>query len=927
MMASVVKQFLEQANLHPERTAVLDSQGAITYERMNNLSAYMAEQILERLGGRERRGRIALLLPRTKAFVVAQFAVLRAGCAIVPIDAEYPAERVRAILEDVGCALCVTIAPLAERTAGFPALLIEEIQPMHGKDPNGDRTLDYSDPDAEGYILYTSGSTGKPKGVIHRQAMLGSFRETYSDVIRVTERSRTLCVSGFSFIAAVLDIMPMLTQGGSVYIANETERKNMDRIWELFQKRQITGMFIPPKMYDVLRKLHGPLPLEYVLMGGEKSRTAQCDPGVFEGYASTESAFVSHHPVGEGGPLSLGKPSPGVSAYLLDEDGKLITQPETVGELCVSSPWLALGYNNMPEETARRFTSNPFLPGTRLYHTGDRMAWDADGNLLFHGRNDRMVKVRGYRVELGEIERVMNRREGVTEAASVDVRVHGGDLICCYYTGEEASPEALKAYAADFLPEYMVPEYFVHLDAMPRNERGKVDYLSLKSREIRTDEAAYEAPSTETERIICEAFADTLEMSRVSARADFFDLGGTSLSAAILIDRLSGEGFTLSFQDVSAHPTPRDMAAFLDKGRGASIPALDRDAYPLTKTQMGIYLESLTGGSKETYSSPYLTRAAEGITAEQLIFAVRQVLDAHPGMKYVIHADESGMPHMIPKPDAQIEIPIVEGTEEGRLAFMKEFVPVVPLMDQLLFHPAVYRTPERCYLALKSHLIFFDGTAISLFISEMNRALAGKPLLGEECSIQQVALYEERLMQDGGHEKAKEYYQNLFRDADDVPALSGDLNGPLTPGVSRNIRWEPGTLTTERVRAFCEKQRISESSFFMGAMALMLGKYLGSRHVSFSTVYNGRALPEMNRTIGTLIKRIPVYGDLRSDQPVGDFLRGIGKQLFSSMANDIYSFDEVLKTCPVNEDVEFIYQGETCFRATSGSWSTTTPAW
>ena len=150
MMASVVKQFLEQANLHPERTAVLDSQGAITYERMNNLSAYMAEQILERLGGRERRGRIALLLPRTKAFVVAQFAVLRAGCAIVPIDAEYPAERVRAILEDVGCALCVTIAPLAERTAGFPALLIEEIQPMHGKDPNGDRTLDYSDPDAEG---------------------------------------------------------------------------------------------------------------------------------------------------------------------------------------------------------------------------------------------------------------------------------------------------------------------------------------------------------------------------------------------------------------------------------------------------------------------------------------------------------------------------------------------------------------------------------------------------------------------------------------------------------------------------------------------------------------------------------------------------------------------------------------------------------
>ena len=159
--------------------------------------------------------------------------------------------------------------------------------------------------------------------------------------------------------------------------------------------------------------------------------------GVYEGYASTEGAFVSHHPPGEGGPLSPGKPSAGVSAYLPDEDGQLITEPGAVGELCVSSPWLAAGCNNMPEETAQRFTANPFRPGTRLYHAGDRMAWDQDGNLLFHGRKDRMVKLRGYRVEPGEIERVMACWEGIAEAACVDVRVHGGDLICCYYTGKE----------------------------------------------------------------------------------------------------------------------------------------------------------------------------------------------------------------------------------------------------------------------------------------------------------------------------------------------------------------------------------------------------------------------------------------------------------------------------------------------------------
>jgi amino acid adenylation domain-containing protein len=909
-MNTVVSEFLEQAGLHPDKIAALDIQGAITYDRMNNLSAYLAEKILQSLGGKDRRGRIAVLLPRTKAFVVAQFAILRAGCAVVPIDAEYPPERVRLILDDVGCALCVTVSALKEKAGSIPSLLLEEIMPENGEDPEGDKALDLSDPNAEGYILYTSGSTGKPKGVIHRQEMLHCAAETLREVIRKPECARSLSIAGFSFIAGLTDIMPMLTQGGSVYIASETERKNMEMLRNVIDRRGITGMFSPPQMYSVMRKLYGPLPLDWVLLMGEKyTAEGEADPGVWEGYGASEACPpVLLHPAGSGGPACLGKPCRNTEVFLLDESGNRIEKAGETGELCISSPWLAIGYNNMPEETAERFTECPWEPGKRIYHSGDQMAWDEDGNLVFHGRKDRMVKIRGYRVELGEIDQVMRKREGVREAVALNVRVHGGDLICCYYTGTETSPEELKAYVGRYLPEYMIPEYFVHLDEMPRNDRNKVDFRSLKEMEIRTDEAEYEPPKTETERKVCEAFGAALETEKVSAAADFFDCGGTSLSAAVLISRL--DGYTLSFQDVSAHPTPRDLAAFLDSKEDAALPPMDREIYPLTKTQMGIYLESLTGGSKATYTLPYMTRAAEGVTAEDLAKAVRQVLDAHPGMKYVIHADSSGMPGMILKPDAEVDVPVFEGTEEGRLDFVREFVPVVPMMDQILIHPAVYRTPDRCYLLIKTHLIFFDGTAISQFIAEMNRALAGQPLLGEDCTIQQAAMIEEKQLADGTHEKAKEYYLGLFKEAEDVPALSGDLNGPLTPGVSENIRWEPDTLTTERVKAFCEQQHISESSFFFGAMALMLGKYLNSKHVSFSTVYNGRPLAEMNRTIGTLIKRIPVYGNLSKDQPVGEYLRGISKQVFSTMANDIFSFDEVLKTCPVNEDVEFIYQGD-----------------
>ncbi len=910
MKKTVISEFLKQAERHPENIAVLDIQGAVTYDRMNGASAFLAEKILERLGGKDRRGRIALLLPRTKAFIVAQFAVLRAGCAVVPVDAEYPAERVRTILEDVNCALCVTTGAFAEKAAGVPVLLPEDYFQAEMAGPAGDKALDLSDPDAEGYILYTSGSTGKPKGVVHRQEMLNCSAETLHGVIRDPGNARSLNIAGFSFIAGLMDIVPLLTAGGSVYVASETERKNVDMLRDIMVRRGITGMFCPPQMYNVMRKLHGPLPLDWVLLAGEKyTAEGEADPGVWEAYGASESCPpVLLHPAGEGRPACLGKPCSETEVYILDSEGNRITEPGAVGELCVTSPWLALGYNNLPEESAQRFTENPFRPGTRMYHSGDRMAWAEDGSLVFHGRKDRMVKVRGYRVELSEIDQVMQRRDGITEAAAMSVRVHGGDVIACYYTGTGQSPEDLKKYAGSFLPEYMVPEYFIHLDSMPRNERNKVDFQALKRMEIRTEEAEYEPPKTETERKVCLAFAEALDMPRVSVTADFFSCGGTSLSAAVLISCL--DGYALSFQDVSAHPTPRSLAAFLDGEQDQRIPAADREIYPLTKTQMGIYLESLTGGSKATYTLPYMARAAEGVSAEDLVRAVKTVLDAHPGMKYVIRADASGIPGMVPVPEAETETPVFDGTEERRYDFMKEFMPVVPMMDRLLIHTAVYRTPERCYLAIKTHLIFFDASAISLFIAEMNRVLAGQAPAGEDCTIQQAALYEERLLNDGTHERAKEYYLNLFRNMEDVPALAGDLNGPLTPGVSRNVRWEPGTLTAERVKAFCEKAHVSESTFFMGAMALLLGKYLNSKYVSFSTVYNGRPLAEMSRTIGTLIKRIPVCGDLSRDMGAEEFLRGIGRQIFSTMANDIFSFDEVLKCCPVNEDVEFIYQGD-----------------
>ncbi|MBR5109089.1 MAG: amino acid adenylation domain-containing protein [Clostridia bacterium] len=489
---TIVDFFLERAKEYPDQTAVMDVRGAYTYGQLNWRSALLAGKLLDtckslgtdvKAASSEGKSgpRIAVLLPRTREYLVAFLAVIRAGCAVIPLDSDYPKERIQTIQQDADCLLFITTKALSEKTGDTPRLLTDELE----DEKDADISLNLSNPDIEGLLIFTSGSTGKPKGVIHRQRIFSCGYALLKGYHPFTENDVIGCMAGFPFIASLQDLCPPLMVGGSVYIFSEKERKNTDLLFEVMRKRHITGMFLPPQLFAVMRELYGRLPLKYVMLSGEKSKVSYPDDGnLIESYGSSETAGVLYHWVGQDDPRLLGKPAGGARVYLLDEDGKVIDQPGEIGELCVVSPWLALGYNGLAKETEDRFIPCPFEPGERMCRSGDYMAWDENGNLLFHGRKDRMVKLRGYRVELGEIENALIQAAEVAEAACIPVKVSGGDKLCCYYTGDEnADPAALKALVKKTLPEYMVPDYFVHLDALPRNERNKVNYLALQAME------------------------------------------------------------------------------------------------------------------------------------------------------------------------------------------------------------------------------------------------------------------------------------------------------------------------------------------------------------------------------------------------------------------------------------------------------------
>ena len=379
-MKLLVNEFLAQATAQPDKPAVMDCYGTDTYGVLNRRSAIVAARLLDMSQNPNTGMRVGVLLPRNRAYLTAVLGILRSGGAEVPLEEDYPAERVHSVLRDAGCVACISIEQLSGKVADIPVLTLEDI--FADEDTLAvDETINLSAPDKEGLILFTSGSTGKPKGVVHRHTFFSMWLYTVKGYHEFSGKDVTCCMAGMTFIASFVDLYPPLMVGGSVYIASSTERMNADMLYKIIQKRHITGMFLPPQMFYVMRELYGRLPLDYVVLGGEKAKAKYTmDGNIHEVYGSSECAAILLHKIAQEDSRMLGKPGNGVSVYLVSDDGKLIQEPGVLGELCVESPWLALRYNNMPEETAAKFTDNPFGAG-RLFHTGDYMAYDEEGNL------------------------------------------------------------------------------------------------------------------------------------------------------------------------------------------------------------------------------------------------------------------------------------------------------------------------------------------------------------------------------------------------------------------------------------------------------------------------------------------------------------------------------------------------------------------
>ncbi len=730
--------FEHQAAETPDAIAVVFEDRQLTYRELNAKANRLAHTLMSRGAGPETV--VGLSLPRTADLVVALLGVLKSGAAYLPIDPKYPSHRLDFILSESRPHLILTDAETVN------VLPHNEIPTLYFGDalaaPEGNLTdadrLTPLHPQDLAYLIYTSGSTGTPKGVAitHRNVVNGVLR--LAPVVGAKAGSRTLAGTSINFDVSVFEIFTTLCTGGSVEVVRD--------VLVLGERGGWTGGVIstvPSAFAELLDQVAGKVTADTVVFAGEALPAALVrqvheaipDVQVVNAYGQSESFYATTFTAtdewaGPGG-APIGTPLGNMRTYILGPGLKPVPQG-VVGELYVAGG-VGRGYFGRADLTAERFVADPFGPdGERMYRTGDLARWTADGVLEYAGRSDVQVKVRGFRIEPGEVEAALAAHPDVTQAVVIAREGKGTKRLVGYVVGD-VDTDSLRAFVAERLPEFMVPSAFVVLDRIPLMLNGKLDRAALPEPEFGA--GAYRAPRTAAEEKLAGLYAEVLGLEQVGIDDDFFILGGHSLIATRLISRIRTElDAEIPIRVVFESPTVAELAKHLSADVRMRPPLLRLEErperLPLSYAQRRMWFIHKFDGPSSTYNIPLALRLRGELDAGALSEALRDVVARHESLRTVFAEDSDGVPYqrVLPVDEVRVDVPLVEVSPSKLDDAVADAVayPFVLATDVPL-RPRLIRSAEDEYvLVLVLHHIAGDGESLAPLARDLATAYTAR---------------------------------------------------------------------------------------------------------------------------------------------------------------------------------------------------------
>ncbi|MDX9669520.1 MULTISPECIES: non-ribosomal peptide synthase/polyketide synthase [unclassified Pseudomonas] len=920
--------FEAQVQRSPQAPAVVAGELALTYAELNARANQLARHLREL--GVQADSRVGICVERGLDMVVGLLAILKAGGGYVPLDPAYPLERLAYMLED-SAPLAVLVQGSTRSLLGDVAVpLIDLDQPQWQVLPTDNLAVAELTPQHTAYVIYTSGSTGQPKGVINEHSGVVNRLLWMQDAYQLTAADTVLQKTPFSFDVSVWEFFWPLMTGARLVMARPEGHKDPLYLSEIIEREHITTLHFVPSMLDVFlahadtARCGG---LRQVMCSGEAlpgsvvRRFKQQLPGseLHNLYGPTEAA-VDVTAWNCAGPLEqtpdntpIGKPIANTRMYILGAQQQPVPHG-VVGELYIGGVQVARGYLNRPELSAERFLDDPFQANGRMYRTGDVARYLPDGNIEYLGRNDDQMKIRGLRIELGEIQARLTQIDGVQEAAVLAREdVPGDKRLVAYYTGARLEVDVLRSHLLERLPDYMVPAVFVHLDVLPLSPNGKLDRKALPAPDLTALTAReYEAPLGEVEIALAQLWAELLNVERVGRHDHFFELGGHSLLAVNLVAKMRRAGLSADIRVLFNQPTLAALAAAVGGEPEAEVavnlitadctcitpellplvaldqPSIDRivasipggvanvqDIYPLAPLQTGILFHHLSA----VQGDPYVLQAQFAFAAEQRLQAFTQALQSviqrHDILRTSLFWDGLQDPVQVvwreaPLACESLALDSADGDvlEQLRARFdaghYRMAVNQAPLMR--VVH-AWDDANQRVVALLLFHHLIMDHVALEVLQHEMQAFLVGLPhRLAEPVPYRNYVAHTLSGLSDQQHEN---FFRDMLGDVDE-PTLPYGQNPPHE-GLAEQARLTLDATLSRTLRSQARRLGVSAASLMHLAWAQVLGQLSGRDDVVFGTVLLGRLQggEGAERALGVFINTLPLRIDLSAHSVKG----------------------------------------------------------
>ncbi|WP_342653063.1 non-ribosomal peptide synthase/polyketide synthase [Pseudomonas sp. F3-2] len=921
----VHRVFERLAQQHPDREALRCGDQVLTYRQLDQRANQLAHYLRGQGVGRESLVGVAAL--RSIEMVVALYAVVKAGAAYVPLDPEYPLDRLRYMLEDAGIALLLSHDAVIDDLPGVDGLQVLNLDRLDIADQPTTAPNVEIHPEQLAYMIYTSGSTGKPKGAGNTHAALFNRLAWMQDAYALDASDAVLQKTPFSFDVSVWEFFWPLMVGARLVMAQPGDHRDPALLTALIEQNRISTLHFVPSMLAAFMAqddLSGCASLKRIVCSGEAlpadlaRDTLQRLPnaGLFNLYGPTEAAIDVTHWTCRDEPsagVPIGRPIANLHVHILDS--RLNPQPVGVpGELYIGGAGLARGYHQRPGLTAERFVASPFGHGERLYRTGDLARWRTDGAVDYLGRLDHQIKLRGLRVEIGEIESALLDHPAVSEAVVVARQLSTGMQLVGYLVADAFDEEQLRNQLKQRLPDYMVPAHLVMLERFPLSANGKLDRKALPEPQLQ--QRAFEAPLAGVESALAELWQDLLGVKQVGRQDNFFELGGHSLLGIQLVAQIRRDlKRELPLRALFESPMLADLAHDLtSRAEQAAMPVLlprsEREFAPQSFAQQRLWFLAQLEPESAAYNLPCVLNLDGTLQLDALQRSFDALAARHESLRTCLLPGEAGVPLQRILPIGSVTVARYDLRE--RVTAQEDFVALAHAFMNQPFDLDAERAPWRVALVqladdqwrllLCMHHIISDGWSVQVMLKDfaaLYRAFSrgeGAHLPPLTVQYADYASWQREYLSGRERERQLNWWRAALGDEQPVLELPADRPRPAERDGKggRHAFVLPQDLA-DQLRLTARAQDATLFMLFLAAFDTLLYRLSGQRDLRVGVPVAGRAEVQTQGLIGFFVNTLVLRAQVSGDQPFNRLLAQVKDNLLGAHAHQDLPFEQLVE--------------------------------